>query len=157
MDVRIEAVPLTKRDVLAQLLQLYIYDFTEFEPRAVGEDGTFSYRYLDEYWAPVAGEERHPFFIRAGEELAGFAMVRVVNGSRVMAEFFVLRKHRGQGVGAKAARLVFSALRGDWIVHEHPANKPAQRFWSQVIRAVTGGDFEETVGEDGAWTQRFTT
>ncbi|MEO8541700.1 MAG: GNAT family N-acetyltransferase [bacterium] len=155
LAVRIEAIPVERKHVLRRLLQLYIYDFTEFEPWDLDADGEFPYRYLDAYWAPEPGEERHPFFILDGDKLAGFALVRVVNGSAVMSEFFVMRPHRRNGVGGTAAELVIRTFPGSWIIHEHPANNPAKTFWHGVADAITGGNFDEQTGEDGAVTQRF--
>lgn len=153
MDVSLERVAYRDKDVLAQLLQLYLYDFTEFEPRELDDRGRFSYRYLEEYWAPAGGEARHAFFIRADSSLAGFALVRVVNGVNVMSEFFVMRAHRRAGVGSEAAKLVFTELPGDWLVHQIATNLPAQAFWRRVIGRFTNGQYtEETV--DGL-TQRF--
>ena len=154
--IRLEPVPYAKKDVLARLLQLYLYDFTEFEYQPVGDDGRYSYRYLDEYWAPAAGEERHAYFIRfEGGELAGFALIRVVNGSNVMSEFFVMRPYRRGGTGSTAAKAAFEAHPGEWIVHEHPRNGVAQAFWRKVIGEVSGGAFSEVIEPDGAVTQRF--
>jgi predicted acetyltransferase len=155
-QVEIEPVPFARKDVLRSLLQLYIYDFTEFEQRPLGEDGRYAYPYFDEYWAPASGEQRFAYFVRVDGELAGMAMVRVVNGSNVMSEFFVMRPHRRGGTGMAAARAVFKAHPGNWIVHEHPANLPAQAFWRRAIGAVTNGDFAEVIEPDGAVTQRFT-
>ncbi len=154
--VELGPVPFARKDVLRSLLQLYIYDFTEFEPQALGEDGRYPYRYFDEYWAPAAGEERYAYLVRRDGELAGFAMVRVVNGSNVMSEFFVMRPHRRGGTGVAAAKAVFAAHPGSWIVHEHPANLPAQAFWRRAIGEATNGAFTEVLEPDGAVTQRFT-
>lgn len=157
MAVSIELVPEEKKLVLWRLLQLYIYDFTEFEAMPMDEDGVFSYRYFDEYWAPAEGEERYPYFIRADGVLSGFAMVRAVNGSNVMSEFFVMRRFRRGGVGSTAVKLILQALPGLWIIHEHPANLVAQEFWPRVVGEITGGRFEQEHGSDGALTQRFKT
>jgi len=153
--VAIEPVDYAHKEVLGSLLQLYLYDFTEFEPATIEEDGRYPYRYLDEYCAPAPGEERHAYFIRKDGHLAGFAMVRVVNNSNVMSEFFVMRPYRRSGTGAEAAKAVFQAHPGDWIVHEHPANLPAQAFWRRAIGDATGGAFTEVTEPDGAVTQRF--
>jgi len=156
MDVTIDAVAFEQKPVLWRLLQLYIYDFTEFEAMPMDASAEFEYRYFDEYWAPVDGERRFPFFIRADGALAGFAMVRFVNGKYVMAEFFVMRRFRRGAIGRRAVKLVLAALPGDWIIHEHPKNLVAQQFWPKVIAEVTGGPFEEEREDDGALTQRFT-
>ncbi len=154
MDVTIEPIRYEDKPVLRRMLQLYLYDFSEFEPLELNEHGEFDYRYLDHYWAPDDGEERHAFFIRSGGRRAGFALVRVVNGVNVFAEFFVMRAFRGAGVGTAAARAVFARLPGDWLVHQVPVNLPAQAFWRSVIAELTGGNYREEVDEHGV-TQRF--
>ncbi len=154
-DVTLEPVPLEQKPVLARLLQMYLYEFTQYEPWTISDTGEYAYRYLDAYWAPWPGEERYPLLIRTEGELAGFAMVRAVNGSNVMAEFFVLRKFRRRGIGSVAAKAVFRRFPGSWIVHEHPKNLPAQEFWPKVIASLTPRDFLQEVSADGAVTQRF--
>ena len=109
-EVSIELVPFAQKHVLGRLLQLYLYDFTEFVSLTLAADGEYPYEYLDSYWAPAPCESRYPYFIRGeGTELAGFAMVRVVNDVNVMAEFCVLRPYRRGGLGSAAAKLVFEA------------------------------------------------
>ena len=154
--VTIEPVPFEQKGVLRRLLQFYLYDFSEIEPENVrmGEDGEFPYRYLDHYWAPDAGEERHPYFIHVDGELAGFALVRQVNGVFVMSEFFVMRRFRRTGAGSRAAQAVFRRHPGSWIVQEVAPNVAAQAFWRTVIGSVTGGEFTEEQSPGGI-TQRF--
>src|SRR5512139_1753257 len=89
-SVVVEPIAVERKAALAHVLQLYLYDFTEFEFQPIREDGTYPYRYLDKYWAPTPGERRHAYFIRCDGAIAGFAMVRVVNGVNVMSEFFVM-------------------------------------------------------------------
>lgn len=156
--VRLAPVPQVQREVLARLLQLYIYDFTEFEPRPLDEEGHYPYAYLDEYWAPAPGEARFAYFIRLEDgELAGFVLIRALNGVNIMSEFFVMRPHRRHHIGAAAALLALRAHPGQWVVHEHPRNLPAQAFWRMVIGEATGGRFTEQLEPDGAVTQRFAT
>lgn len=155
MDIAIDPVRYEEKPVLRRMLQLYLHDFSEFEPLELNEHGEFDYRYLDHYWAPDDGEVRHAFFISVDGKRAGFALVRVVNRVNVFAEFFVMRAFRGRGVGASAARAVFARLPGGWLVHEVPANLPAQAFWRRVIAELTGGNYREEVDEYGV-TQRFT-
>ena len=59
--------------------------------------------------------------ILIGGAIAGFSLVNdkshtdeAVNAN--VAEFFVLRKYRGQGVGKAAARATFNSLPGSWRV-----------------------------------------
>ena len=154
-NVKVTPASYEEKPVLRRLLELYLYDFTEFIGGDLNEHGEFVYRYLDHYWAPDAGETRLPFLVRVDGVLAGFALVRRVgDGPWKMAEFFVLRKYRRGGVGSRAARAVFQECPGPWEVHEVAANTPAQAFWRRVIGAATGGQFDEEVNTD-AVVQRF--
>jgi predicted acetyltransferase len=74
-----------------------------------------------------------------------------------MEEFFVLRKYRGQGIGAWFATQLFDRFPGVWEVGEIHANTNAQRFWRKVIGRYAG-EFEEIVVGNDRWdgpVQRF--
>ena len=47
--------------ILANLLELYAHDFSEFRNLDIGENGRFGYRSLPLYWSEP---DRHPFLIR---------------------------------------------------------------------------------------------
>lgn len=146
MRVSIENVPYEKKNALRQLLELYTYDFTEYIPFHLNEDGTFGYPNLDQYWTR---KECHPFFIRAGHHLAGFAMVSDYcpvrgEGYRSIEEFFVMKSYRRQGVGLEAAKAVIAAFPGSkWEIGQHGKNTVSQKFWETVVNEVTGGSFEK--------------
>jgi predicted acetyltransferase len=150
-QVTLDPAEYSEKPILRNLLELYLYDFTEFTGDDIGADAHFGYRYLDHYWTDP---DRYPFLIRASGALAGFALVRG-SAPRDMSEFFVMRKFRRQGVGATAAKLVFQRFPGPWQVRELAANLPAQAFWRRTIRDYAGA-FEEH-SEDGEVTQRFAT
>ena len=59
--------------ILANLLELYVHDFSEFLDLDIGEDGRFGYPSLSLYWSEPG---RHPFLIRADGKLAGLALVK---------------------------------------------------------------------------------
>ena len=70
MEIRIEPVPAAQKSVLRQMLELYLYDFSEFSKEDLAENGYFGYTYLDAYWQEAG---RFPFFIRADGRLAGLS------------------------------------------------------------------------------------
>lgn len=151
MRVEIIEAQAADRQVLANLLELYRYDFTEFDDEDIGDDGRFGYRYLDSYWS---AEGRHAFVIRAGGKLAGFVLLRQTRsaaGGLAMdvSEFFVMRRYRRQGVGEDVARHIFDRFPGKWEVRELERNLPAQAFWRRVIDRYTGGRFEDGGWDDG--------
>ncbi len=139
------------KSTLRNLLELYKYDFSEFDPEDdLNENGLYEYMYLDHYWTE---EGRHPFLFRVGGKLAGFALVRRLDMQDEvpvyeMAEFFILKKYRRSGAGQQAAFELFDRLPGKWKVAEMETNVPAQRFWRKVIEQYTDGQFEE-IREEG--------
>lgn len=53
--------------------------------------------FLDHYWTEAG---RHPYFIRVDGTLAGFVLIReIAMAYYSVAEFFVMKKYRNQGVG----------------------------------------------------------
>ena len=140
------------KDLLWRLMQLYLHDYSEFDGSLPAENGEYAYGFFEAYWRPP--RVRFPFLIRVDGQIGGFALARVLdNGRFSMAEFFVLRAWRRQGVGRAAARLIFNRFGGPWDVTEHPTNLPAQAFWRKVIGELTGGDFRDRSGVLLAWQQ----
>jgi predicted acetyltransferase len=162
MEIRVVAAERSDQGVLGNLLQLYAYDFSEMIPEDVEETGRFREEPLEPYWDDAS---RFPFLIRAGERLAGLALVhrksRVSGADDVwdMAEFFVLRRYRRAGVGMGAAHQIFASHPGKWEVRQRNGNASATAFWRRAISTYTGGRFAEDVLDDERWrgpVQRFT-
>lgn len=153
MNVELQPAAIQDKPVLRQLMELYNHDFSEFDGTDVDEHGIYGYYYLDHYWTEP---ERSPFLIRVDGRLAGFVLVRLLNEpekppTHAIAEFFVMRKYRRQGVGRLAARLVFDRFPGTWQVCQEEANLPAQRFWRQVVAEYTRDNYDEVMVEGGHW------
>lgn len=73
MNFEIKEVPIEDKSVLRNLLELYIYDFTEFGPYDVDSHGLYGYKYLDLYWTE---EGRYSFIFSVDGKIAGFVLVR---------------------------------------------------------------------------------
>ena len=136
-----------QKHVLANLLQYYLYDFSEFSDDQISRDGSFDYPYLDYYWQDP---ERTPYLFYLDGKPVGFALVRVetdpANGNKCtdLAEFFILRPYRRRGYGSTLALSVWRCHPGTWKVRVLQTNKAAYLFWKQVIGKFTAGDFLET-------------
>ena len=126
--------------IIANLLQLYAHDFSEFHEVDLGEDGRFTYHDLPLYWSEA---NRFPFLVTADGKLAGFVLVKETHGgedqkSWDMAEFFVLRSHRRMGLGTDVAHRVWRLFPGPWQVRVMEANEAGRSFWERSIAAFTG-------------------
>jgi predicted acetyltransferase len=131
----ISAAP-EQEPVLANLLELYAHDFSEFHSLEMGEDGRFGYPSLRVYWSEP---DRHAFVIRLDGKLAGFVLVKKANDAVWdMAEFFILRGCRRRGIGTHVAHEVWRRFPGPWEVRVMQANISGQNFWAEAIAAFVG-------------------
>ncbi len=127
--------------ILANLLEFYVYDFSEFMGLPLDEAGRFGYTQLPLYWQEM---DRYPFLIKVNGIWAGFALVR--RGSQIsgathswdMAEFFIMRGHRRLRIGQIAAGEVWKRFPGSWEVRVLDWNKTAKAFWGRAIGEFTG-------------------
>jgi predicted acetyltransferase len=145
MDVELREASISDAPVLANLLSLYLHDFSEVFGGPPGPDGRFDYDRLPLYFEEPG---RTALFIRADGALAGFALVvrgSVVSGAPEvwdLSEFFVVRGLRRRGVGGLAASEVFRRFAGAWEVRALDRNPGASEFWTRAIEEHTDGAFE---------------
>lgn len=117
-------------------MQLHQHDISKFEDTDLNEHGYFDYPYLDHYWTEAG---RHPFIIKVEGKLAGFVLVNqhtlLPENQHSIAEFFIARKYRRQGIGRAVAIQTFDSLRGRWELKYRLANKGAQQFWQVTLNS----------------------
>jgi predicted acetyltransferase len=138
----IEIIPAApeQESIVANLLELYAHDFSEFHHLELGADGRFGYRPLSLYWSDP---NRLPFLVRMNGELAGLVFVKrteVPGDKNVwdMAEFFIVRAYRRRGIGTQIAHEVWRRSPGIWVVRVMESNHSALLFWERAIQAFTG-------------------
>jgi predicted acetyltransferase len=139
----IEIIPALpeQEPILANLLELYAHDFSEFVDLKLRADGRFGYEHLPLYWEEP---DRHPFLIRVDGHWAGLVFVR--RGSQIsgdedvwdMAEFFIVRGYRRLRVGMKVAHGVWEKFPGKWEVRVTNRNHRAREFWARAVEAFLG-------------------
>jgi predicted acetyltransferase len=155
---RLSAARPADHALLSNLLELYIHDLSAIFPHVrLGADGRFGYPGLASYWAEP--ERRFAFVIEEDGQTAGFVLA--TRGSPAVtdpdvydvAEFFVLRRYRGSGVGRRAASLLWAQLPGRWVVRVSAANAPALGFWSRVVSELSGGEVTRSTrpGSPSPW------
>lgn len=148
-SVNVEIIPAFQEQerILANLLELYAHDFSEFLDLKLGADARFGYEQLPLYWKEPG---RHPFLIMVNGHLAGFVFVR--KGSQIsadnsiwdMAEFFIIRGYRRLGVGIKAAHDIWKQFPGKWEVRVMDRNHKAKEFWGHAIGKFVGRTINPT-------------
>ena len=154
VDVKVVAASPEQEPILANMLELYAHDFSEYVELKLGADGRFGYEHLPLYWKEP---ERHPFLVSVNDCWAGFVFVRA--GSRIsgdasvwdVAEFFIARGYRGLGIGTKVAHNVWERFPGKWEVRVIGRNQRAKDFWERAVNEFIGESVHPTPFEkDGA-------
>tara|TARA_R110002124_G_scaffold52032_2_gene150086 strand:+ start:7337 stop:7834 length:498 start_codon:yes stop_codon:yes gene_type:complete len=155
MKVELVRATIDQKSIMANLLELYAYDFTEFWDFDIGDDGFYGYKQLPLYWTDP---NRFPYFIYVDNKIAGLILVQ--KGSPIsddktvldIAEFFVMKKYKQHGIGTAAALKIWEQFKGQWQVRVLVDNKIACSFWLQAIKkftSVTPSKTDTTIkGED---------
>jgi predicted acetyltransferase len=151
----LEKVRSEQEQILHNMMQFYIYEFSRFIPAIkLEENGAYQPFNLTSYWQ---NKNEHAFFIKFQSELIGFALVECgLNGEpHSINEFFVIKKYNGKGYGAMAAMKLFSMFPGSWKITQIHNNYPAQAFWRKVINQYTNGNYYEYYDSKGRSIQEF--
>lgn len=154
MKISLGPATRAERVALDNLMQFYVYDWSELRPLDVAGDGRFQAYPTDVYFEDGS---YHPLLLRVGGNLAGFALVsersRLTDAPGVfdMAEFFVMRRYRGSGVGLAAASAAFDRFKGPWEIRQRDENAGATAFWRKVVDRYTQGRYREVRWNDQAW------
>lgn len=137
MNLKLKKAYITEKPILANLLELYAYDFTEHCDFDIGDDGFYGYKDLSLYWTD---SDKFPYLIYCDGKIAGFVLVQkrssVSENNEVwdIAEFFIMKKYKRKGLGTKVASKIWSKFPGQWQVRVLVENKIASAFWLKAIR-----------------------
>jgi len=151
MKIELEKISLDKKDTFKNLMQFYLYDYSDTDKRDINEWGRFEYEYLDSYFENK--EFREPFFIKLNNIVVGFLLINdfTIEGDKEVksiAEFFVMKKYRRIGIGTAALRKLFKLFPGKWEIKIDKNNEIGLRFWREKIGKITGGKVVEKYYEN---------
>lgn len=130
--VVLERARASDRDAVRLQLSAYLLEFAEMQGvRApLSEDGVPLYRWFDLYWS---ADDRIPFLVRARGRVAGFCLVRVMDGGWNVAEFGVDPEWRRRGIGRQAVDALAGVAEQAGATHlradVHAWNGRALSFW----------------------------
>lgn len=146
------------RELLRQLFELYVYEFSVWTGEEVDVGGRYT---PDDFllggWSRRGGVGR--YLLQVDGRWAGFAFVE--RGSYVdpgraahwlMEDFFVLRRHRRRGHGEWFVRQLFERLPGTWEIGQIPENLAGTAFWRAVLARAGAGAFQEFGVDNEIWT-----
>lgn len=140
---------LAEHPIIQNLGRFYVYDMSEYvrdEDWAIPADGLYECIDFKKYWLDSTAQ---PFLLRYHKELAGFVIIDNKGADPDtdfnMAQFFILRRFKGCGVGKYIAKQCFGMFKGKWEVMVIPNNSGAYQFWHNSIQEYTAGKFSETL------------
>ncbi|MGN0326479.1 MAG: GNAT family N-acetyltransferase [Lachnospiraceae bacterium] len=142
--LRIIEAKIEDRDTMRNLLEKYLYEFSQWEKTDVKDDGLYGYEYLDSYFEE---ENRYPYLIKVDDKLAGLILISdypEVPDEKTdfcLSEFFIMNKYRRKGYGKEAVFQVLNQHHGKWQLKRHPHNLASVHFWNKIIAEYTNGNY----------------
>ncbi|MFA4827003.1 MAG: GNAT family N-acetyltransferase [Candidatus Shapirobacteria bacterium] len=144
MNISLVPIKISEKDVLKEMLYEYEKEMSDGEP---GE-----YKYLDSYWQKP---DRFPFFIEVDEKIAGFVLVNsynlVIDEGKNIAEFYVEKEFRKNGIGREASRQIFNLFPGKWEIRQIIENPKARLYWLKLMTEFTKNNFTEKFVDNDKW------
>ena len=134
---------------IQNMARFYTYDISEYMGNEAGwempENGLYDCLDFKKYWQT---DTAYPFLIRYKTEIAGFVIVDKKGSDEEvdfnMAQFFIIRKFKGKGIGKFVAYHCFDRFKGVWEVMIIPGNDGAYQFWKSIITKYTHANFTES-------------
>lgn len=132
-------VPAAESDItiLRNLYQLYLHDLSEFSDNLQPDaSGLFDPSDVDLFFEE---EALIPLKILVSGEIAGFVFLSKSGGSRVdyvIQETFILRGHRGKGLGKAVLKTLVEISPGKYGMYVLKDNVPAEAFWRGALTSL---------------------
>lgn len=138
---------------IQNMARFYVYDLSRecgsiSSDWAMPEDGLYeSFDFKNYFEEP----SRKTFLVKVYDEIAGFVLLNQETENPAnnwnMAEFFIIAKFQGQGIGSIVAKKIWNLHPGKWEVSVIPQNKLALDFWEREISKFTCGAFNQQIKE----------
>ena len=139
--VTLELLP-TQADqthLIRNLYQFYAYETSDWELEDVDADGCFYIHeeYLARYWQEPDWSAQ---LVMVEGCIAGFVLIERSEVPGIdaleLADLFILKKYRRQGIGRAVALHALSDTRHPWLVRFHQQDDVAQAFWQSVVEEL---------------------
>jgi predicted acetyltransferase len=149
MNIYLEKVDTNKKNVLWNLLQLYLHDITSinFSGIEMDKNGIYPYPDFDYYWS---NNDFFPYFIKMDNEIVGFVLLTknfsmIKNAPEkncyIIQEMFILNRYKRKGIGKNVVLQLFNKYIGKWEIGTLPNSKDVTIFWEKIIGEYTENKF----------------
>lgn len=129
------------RPVVERLWQLYRHDLSESRDSLPNAEGLFKPGGLPRFFDD---SDRCGYLVLCRGVPVGFALVQGLEVEpKMIAEFFVVRAVRRQGIGHAIAAEVLRRYPGAWEICFQEVNRGAPAFWRRVVTDVVGETWRE--------------
>lgn len=123
-------------ELIRNLYQFYAYESSDWEAEDVEVDGRFyiNEEHLARYWqSPGWGAH----LILVDGFIAGFVLIErselVGLEATELADLFILKRYRRQGIGKAVAQQLLCSGAGDWLLRCYAMDPPAVAFCRAVL------------------------
>ena len=151
-QIEVRVATSSERLIVRHLMELYQHDFSEIDGTELDEYGQYGYPDLDCFWINPGWAA---YVIKVDGHWAGFALindeVQLEGNTHAIVEFFVVRKYRGQGVGAHAAQAIMTMTPARWEIRVIEENRPAQAFWAGLLQRQWPASHRTVLLDNEAW------
>lgn len=146
MDITLKEIELEKKDILNNLMQLYLHNISlNFPIDFDSNTGMYGYDDIEKYFE---NDNNKAFFILKENEIAGFMLIDLSDEKNIVQEMFVLNNYKRKGVGKTAVSILFDKFRGNWEIKSLPCSESAEKFWISSVKEYTNDQFNlEYVGK----------
>lgn len=123
-------------ELIRNLYQFYAYESSDWEQEDVEADGRFYIHeaHLARYWQEPQWSAN---LILVDGFIAGFLLIErsELPGLEALelADLFILKKYRRQGIGRALATQVLTSGEEDWLVRFYGQDEMALAFWRSVL------------------------
>lgn len=150
MNIQLKTVKAEQQAILNNLMEKYLYEFSQYDLIPFDENGLFNDPHLCDYFTD---KDRFPFFIYADGKLAGFVLINQhaecpAPLDWAVAEFFVAYQYRRKGVGTTAMKMLFERFKGVWHIKYHSKNTASEAFWQKIAKEASCNRVETLRGNE---------
>ncbi|KAF1072185.1 MAG: hypothetical protein GAK45_00270 [Pseudomonas citronellolis] len=124
-------------ELIRNLYQYYAYESSDWEDEDVEVDGRFYVHeaHFARYWD---SPQWSASLILVDGFIAGFVLVEAselpgFEDALELADLFVLKKYRRQGVARTVAMQMLTGGTHSWLVRLYPQDEPAAAFWEALM------------------------